>query len=100
MARLESTFGVENGLVEQSPEAHLPEVLYIVRTVVRDHREVPVRVLIPTFRDQKLTKESHLAHLRTSPTGDPIRCGTTTGPRYYLGVSGRDCSSGAKPECR
>jgi hypothetical protein len=44
MAQLESPLGVEHGLIEPSPEAHVPERLYIARTLVRDQREVPVRV--------------------------------------------------------
>jgi hypothetical protein len=43
---------VENGLVEPSPEAHQPDELYIAMTLVRDRREVPVRVLNATHRDQ------------------------------------------------
>jgi hypothetical protein len=62
MARLESPNGVENGLVEPSPGANPPEGLYIAR----DRREVPVRALDATRRDQKLTKESPLAH------GEPV----------------------------
>jgi hypothetical protein len=56
MAQLESPLGVENGLIEPSPEAQVPEGLYIARTLVRDQREVPVRVLKVTLRDQKLAK--------------------------------------------
>jgi hypothetical protein len=52
MARLESPFRVENGLVEPSPEAHLAKALYIGRTLVQDRREVPVRVLNTARRDQ------------------------------------------------
>jgi hypothetical protein len=44
MARMQNLLGVENGLVEPSPPAHLPEGIYIARTVVQDHLEVPVRV--------------------------------------------------------
>jgi hypothetical protein len=38
MAKLERPLGVENGVVESSPQAHPPEA----RTLVRDSREVPV----------------------------------------------------------
>jgi hypothetical protein len=54
--QLESPLGIENGLAEPSPEAHVPEGLYIARTVVRDQRELPVRVLNTTLHDQKLAK--------------------------------------------
>jgi hypothetical protein len=62
MARPESPLGVTNGLVEPNPEGRPPEGLYIARTVVRDRREVPVRVLNATRSKQKLTKGSPLAH--------------------------------------
>jgi hypothetical protein len=55
MARLESPLGVENGLVETSPQAHLPEGIYKARTLVQDCQEVPMRVLNATHHDQKLT---------------------------------------------
>jgi hypothetical protein len=42
MATLESPLGVENGLVEPSPQAHLLEGIYIARTLVEDRQEVPV----------------------------------------------------------
>jgi hypothetical protein len=45
IVRLENPLGVENGLVELSPEVHAPIGLYIATTLVRDHREVPARVL-------------------------------------------------------
>jgi hypothetical protein len=66
MARLEFPLGVVDGLVEPSPEAHAPEGLYVARTSVRDRRELPVRVLNATRRDQKLTKGSPLAYLSQS----------------------------------
>jgi hypothetical protein len=56
IARLESPIGVENGLVEPSPQAHPPEGIYIARTLVQDRQEVPFRVLNATHRDQKLTR--------------------------------------------
>jgi hypothetical protein len=62
MARLESPLGIENFLVEQSPQAHPPEGIYIARTLVQARREVRVRVLNSTHRDQKLTRGSPLAH--------------------------------------
>jgi hypothetical protein len=62
MARLESPLGVENDLVEPSPQAHPPEGIYIARTLVQDRREVPVRVMNATHHDQKLTRGSPLAH--------------------------------------
>jgi hypothetical protein len=48
MARLESPFGVENGLVEPSPEAHPSEGLYIARTLVQERWEVTAMVLNAT----------------------------------------------------
>jgi hypothetical protein len=70
--RLESPIGVENCLVEQSPEAHTPDGLNIDRTPVRDRRDVPERILNATRSDQKLTKRQNLEHcdpvtLTTSP---------------------------------
>jgi hypothetical protein len=58
MIRLESSLGVENVLVEPSPLAHLPEGIYKARALVRDRREVPVRVLHAIRCDQKLMKGS------------------------------------------
>jgi hypothetical protein len=55
MARLVNPLRVENGLVELSPQAHLPEGNYIARTLVKVCGEMPVRVLNATHRDQKLT---------------------------------------------
>jgi hypothetical protein len=55
--------GVENGLLEPSPETHPPEGLYIARTLARDRREVLLWVRNATLRNQqKLTKGSHLTH--------------------------------------
>jgi hypothetical protein len=51
MARLESPLGIENGQVEESPQAHLPEGIYIARTLVRDRRDVPVRDLNATHQE-------------------------------------------------
>jgi hypothetical protein len=62
IARLESLLGVENGLVEQSPQAHPPEGIYTARTLVQDRQEVPVRVVNAAHWDQKLTRGSPLAH--------------------------------------
>jgi hypothetical protein len=62
VVRLEKPLGVENGLVEPSPQAHPHERIYLARTLVQDHQEVPVRILNATHRDQKLTTESPLAH--------------------------------------
>jgi hypothetical protein len=62
MARMENPLGVENGLVETSPQAQPPEGIYVARTLVQDRQEVPVRVLNATHRDQKLTRGSPLVH--------------------------------------
>jgi hypothetical protein len=61
MAQLESSLGVENGLIEPFPGAHVPEGLYIARTLVQD-REVPVRLLNATLHDQKLAKGFPIVH--------------------------------------
>jgi hypothetical protein len=58
MAELESPLGVENGLVEPSPEAHPPEGLYVARNLVRDRREVSLSVMNAIGPDQKLMKGS------------------------------------------
>jgi hypothetical protein len=70
-ARLETPPGVENGLIQPSPRAHPPEEIYIARTLVQE-RQVTLRVLNATHRDQKLTRGPPLAHcepvtLFTSP---------------------------------
>jgi hypothetical protein len=88
---------VENGLVGPSPEAHLTEGPYIARSLVRDRRAVPLRVLNATFRDQKLTKESHLvgqSHWWPHQMWNSHR--SVMLPRS----SGRDYSSQAKLEWR
>jgi hypothetical protein len=61
IARLESPLGVENGLVEPSPQANPPEGIYIARTLFKDRQEVPFRVLNAIHRDHKLTRGSPLA---------------------------------------
>jgi hypothetical protein len=61
MAKLESPLGVENCLVESSPQALPPEGIYVARTLVRDSGEVPVRVMNVNRRDQKFRKGSPLA---------------------------------------
>jgi hypothetical protein len=58
LALLKSSLQVKNGLVEPRPETHPPEGLYIAKTLVQDCREIPMRVLNATRRDQKLTKDS------------------------------------------
>jgi hypothetical protein len=60
MAKLESPLGVENGVVESSPQAHPPEGIYEARTLVRDSREYQ-RVMNVNRRDQKFRKGSPLA---------------------------------------
>jgi hypothetical protein len=65
MAKLESPLGVENGVVEPSLQAYPPEGIYIARTLVRDRRRVPLRVMNAIRRDQKLMKGSPLAHCET-----------------------------------
>jgi hypothetical protein len=57
MARLGRHLGVENGLVERSPQTPPPEGIYIQRTLVQDREEVPVRFLNATHRDQNLTRD-------------------------------------------
>jgi hypothetical protein len=72
MARMESPLGVEDGLVEPSPQAHLPEVICIARTLVKDRQKVPMRVLNATCCDQKLTRGSPLVQY------EPVTLVTTT----------------------
>jgi hypothetical protein len=91
MTRLESPLGVENGLVEPSPQAHPPQGLYIARTLVRHRREVPVRVLNDTSRDYKLTKGSPL-DTESQSRGESTRSGIAPGPRLKPDITGRDCS--------
>jgi hypothetical protein len=55
MARLQRPPGVENGLIQPSPQAHPPEGTYTARTLVQE-RQVPLRVLNATHRDQKPTR--------------------------------------------
>jgi hypothetical protein len=62
MAKLDSPLRFECGLVETSPEARPPRVIYIARTPVQDRREVQVSVLNTTHREQVLARGSHLAH--------------------------------------
>jgi hypothetical protein len=57
MAHLVSSLGVQNCLIEPSPEAQAPKGLHITYTLVRDHREVPVKVLNTMRRPPKLTKQ-------------------------------------------
>jgi hypothetical protein len=47
---------------EEMEVAHPPEGLYIARTLVRDCREVPVRVLNVACGNQKLMKGCPLVH--------------------------------------
>jgi hypothetical protein len=62
MARLDTPLGAENGEVEPSLWAHEPDRIYTARNLVQHRREVPVRVLNATHRDQNLTKGFLLAH--------------------------------------
>jgi hypothetical protein len=89
MARLESPLGVESDLVEQTPKAHSPKGIYIAGTFVRDRREVPLRALNATHRDQVLTRGFPLArasHSCDSPVqsaksrNDEVRSGASEGP--------------------
>jgi hypothetical protein len=61
MAKLESPLGIENGLVESSPQARPHDGIYVARTLTRDSREVPVRVMNVNRREQKFRKGSLLA---------------------------------------
>jgi hypothetical protein len=58
MGRLERPLGVGNGLIEPSPKAHQREGMYIARSLFKDWKKVPVRVLNNTHHDQKLTRGS------------------------------------------
>jgi hypothetical protein len=55
MAQLECPLTLENGLIEPSPEAHLPEGLHCQDPAPKPS-EVSVSVLSATRRDQTLTK--------------------------------------------
>jgi hypothetical protein len=85
IARFESLLGVENGLVEPSPQAHPPDGIYIARTLVPNHQEVPVKVLNATHRDQNLTRGSPLAHVV-----DYARHGETTRPKLNHEITGHN----------
>jgi hypothetical protein len=54
--------GVESDLVEQNRKARPPKRIYIARTLVQDHQEVPVRFLNATHHDQVLMRGFPLAH--------------------------------------
>jgi hypothetical protein len=62
IARLKRPLGVENDVIELTPEAQVPKGLYIARTVAQDCREIPARVLNAALRDQMLTTGTLLAH--------------------------------------
>jgi hypothetical protein len=72
ITRLERHLGAENGLVELRPETHIPKSLYIGRTLVRNRREMPVRVLNVAFRNQTLTRGFHRAHSETVMLVTPL----------------------------
>jgi hypothetical protein len=98
MAWLESPLRVENCQVGQSLGTHLPQGIYIVRTMVWDHQEVPVRVLNATCRYKKLTKESFLAHCELVMLVTPPDVEQPQVWDSYPEVTGRDCSRQGKPE--
>jgi hypothetical protein len=78
---IEKPLEVENGLVEPSPEAHLPKSLYVARTPVRDRQEVPMRVMkLPITRRSQ--EDPNLSTLWASQATDPIQYWTTD-PRHY-----------------
>jgi hypothetical protein len=100
MARMENLLGVDNGLVDPSPQANQPEGIYIATTLVQDRQELPVRVMDATHTDQKLKRGSHLAHcepvtLVTSPDVEqpqasdikPKLLGVTTAARPHLNTT-------------
>jgi hypothetical protein len=84
-------------MVDQSPEVHPTEGLYIARTLIQDRQEVPMRVLNATHHDQKLAK-AFPPQAVTTQAGDPTQCGATTGPSPYSEITERDCSNQTKPE--
>jgi hypothetical protein len=53
--------GVGDGLREPRLETHNPEGTYIAMILVQDRREVPVRAMHTTCRDQTLTEGSAMA---------------------------------------
>jgi hypothetical protein len=62
MSRLEYPLGVENGLVEPSPQTHPPKEIYIARTSFQGRLEVLLSDLNATHREQVRMKGSPLAH--------------------------------------
>jgi hypothetical protein len=58
--------GEENSPVEPSPVINLPEGLYTVQTMIRNRREVPVRVLNATHPNES-SQKSPLAHCEPVP---------------------------------
>jgi hypothetical protein len=59
---LENHFILESGPIDPNLEVHATEGFYIAKTLLGGRREIPVMVLNATLRDQKLTKENHMAH--------------------------------------
>jgi hypothetical protein len=64
---------LKNGLLEPSSEAQPPEGLYTSKELIRDRREVSVRVLNTTRRDQKLKKLFPMAHCEPDTLVTPGR---------------------------
>jgi hypothetical protein len=62
MGRLERLVGVESGIVEPRPQAHLPKGIYIAQTLVQECQEVPITVLNATHHDQKLARGPPLSY--------------------------------------
>jgi hypothetical protein len=94
MARLESPLGVENGLVEPSPQAHPPERIYIARTLVKEHQNVPMRVLNATHHEQKLTRGSVIVQcepvtLITTPNFEQLRSRDSTSKMQDISEAAR-----------
>jgi hypothetical protein len=100
MGQLESPLRVENGLIEPSPDAHASDGLYIARTLgprqLGGTGEGPECYTLRPETNKRIPPST----LWASHAADLIWWQTTTCPRHYPEVTGRDCSGQAKPEWR
>jgi hypothetical protein len=71
MARLEIPLGAGDVLIEPSWKAHIPEGIYEARTLVRDRREVPIRIMNTTICAQTLAKGFSLGSCEPVTLGTP-----------------------------
>jgi hypothetical protein len=87
MARSDMPLEVESSLVEQKLQAHPPAGIYIARTSDRGRREVPLRALNATYRDQKLTRGSVLTHREPVALVSPLQCDKSRNDTIRRGAS-------------